>query len=266
MLGSFTDAEDVVQDALLRFHAHDAAEIRSQEAWLTTAVTRLCIDRLRRLGRERTKYPGEWLPEPVAEARLEPQNRAELQDDLSIGFLLLLEHLKPEERAALVLREAFQYQYEELGDILGKRADACRQLVHRAKNRVREARPAGAATREQRRGVVSEFLRALEQGDEQAVLRLVSDDAVWRADGGGKAPATSGVMRGRETLARLAMGFAEKGRGLVEWRIIDLAGEPALAWLHGGAPLAVWVLDVDGERIRAFNNITNPDKLAHCLA
>jgi RNA polymerase sigma-70 factor (ECF subfamily) len=179
--------------------------------------------------------------------------------------LLLLERLKAEERAALILREAFQYSYDEIARMLGKRADACRQMVHRAKKAVQSATAAAPPPEHERRRIVAAFLRALEQGDEAGVLRLISQDAVWRADGGGKAPATAVVLRGKDDLAKLAIGFARKARGVVDFRIVDLAGEPALAWIHEQNLIAVWTMECGADGIVAFNNITNPDKLRHTL-
>jgi RNA polymerase sigma-70 factor (ECF subfamily) len=262
MLGSMSEAEDMVQEAFLRWHRNAPPDVRSAEAWLVTVVTRLCIDRLRALQKERSSYPGPWLPEPVSEdANVLPERRAEISDDLTIALLVILDRMTAEERAAFILREVFQYGYDEIAEILQKREDACRQLVHRAKVSLERGRPKRHVSLKERDRLVKQFLNAMQRGDERTVLALIADDATWTADGGGKAPATR-ILHGAPTIAQVAYGYAEKARGRATWSIIQLLGEPAIVCWFQNQPIALWSLDTDGEKVTAFNNITNPEKLS----
>jgi RNA polymerase sigma-70 factor, ECF subfamily len=187
MLGSRAEAEDVVQDAYIRWHQADEATVRNAEAWLVTTATRLAIDRLRALKTEREAYVGPWLPEPLIGSPPAPPDRdAELASDLSIAFLVLLERLAPEERAAFLLHDVFDYDYPEVAMVVGKSEPTCRQIVHRARAHVREARPRFSVTAETRERVLARFLVAAKSGDRQAVMALLAQDAEYTADGGGK--------------------------------------------------------------------------------
>src|SRR5690348_8683877 len=180
MLGSRTDAEDVLQDAYLRWHRGTAEELRSAEAWLVTAVTRLCIDRLRAARTEREAYVGPWLPEPlIGDTAPTPDARAELSSSLSIAFLVVLEQLAPEERAAFLLHEVFDSDYAEIAEILGKSEAACRQIVSRARKRVRENRPRVKVTEVARQRLLDRFVNAVQTQDKDALLALFAQDATW---------------------------------------------------------------------------------------
>lgn len=264
VLGSMSEAEDAVQEAYLRWHQQSAAEVRVPEAWLTTVVTRICIDRARAIARQRESYPGPWLPEPVStDSRLAPERRAEIAGDLSIALLVLLQNMSVEERVAFVLRQAFDYSYEELSAILQKKQDACRQLVHRAKHAIQSGRQKNAVTLEQHEQILRRFLTAMEDGDEQAVLALIAPEATWTADGGGKAVGASTRILHGGAVGKIAAGIAVKARGVATCSVILLAGEPAIAWWHQGRLHGVWTVETDGERIAAFRNVLNPDKLTH---
>jgi RNA polymerase sigma-70 factor (ECF subfamily) len=267
LTGTFTEAEDIVQETYLRWHraGSAAAEVRTPEAWLVTVVTRLCIDHLRASKRDRETYPGPWLPEPVADAeRYSPERRAEISDDLSIAFLALLQKITGEERAAFVLREVLGYPYDDISRALGKSQDAARQLVHRARQHIRQGRVKRVVPPAEKERLIRKFLTAMENGDERTVLQLLAPNVSWTADGGGKVP---GVMpkpvHGAGNVARLVTAIANKARGTVRAQVVTLAGEPALAFWIGDALYGVWALEFDGEQISQFNNILNPDKCRH---
>ena len=270
MLGSVGDAEDVVQDAYLRWHQTDGAAdgIRSPEAWLVTVVTRLCLDRLRARAAERAVYDGPWLPEPWPETADGddgvPGRRLERAADLSLAFLALLERLSPEERAAFLLREVFDVGYPEIARVLGKVEAACRQMVHRARERVRQDRPRHAVTEADRRRLVGQFLAAANAGDQAALLRILAPDAAYVTDGGGKVWALRRVVRGAERIARLLAGVARKRPGWVH-ELALVNGEAGYLTYEGGRLVGATAIDTDGERILAILRVLNPDKL-HRLA
>ena len=267
MLGVVADAEDVVQEAFLRWRQADEAP-RSDEAWLVSVTTRLAIDRLRRAATERAAYEGQWLPEPLP---LAPADReAELADDLSLAFLLLLERLAPEERAAFLLREVFGADYDEIARTLEKSAAACRQIVHRARERVRQDRRRFAVAPDARERVARRFVEALRAEDREGVLALLTDDALLAADGGGRFPAMGEVQRGAEHVAHLVVHFERLGRAKcerrgerpVEHEVGWLNGEPAVLTLLGDRLLFATVLHLEGERIAGLYRVMNPAKLA----
>ncbi len=262
MLGSVEDAEDVVQEAFLRWHQTDSATIRIPEAWLVAVTTRLSIDRLRHAASEREHYTGNWLPEPIAtDPAFAPDRQTDLASDLSMAFLVLLERLAPEERAALLLRDVFDSSYEEVARVLEKSEGACRQLVHRARTRVRgdHARfPVAAETRER---LLEQLLSALRADDKNAVLALISDDATWTSDGGGKVPATRRVVHGADRITRMLLSLERKGLGLISHRVEWINGEPAIATYFEGRVVFTTSIVTDGERLVAFYRVLNPDKL-----
>jgi RNA polymerase sigma-70 factor (ECF subfamily) len=204
MLGSRADAEDVLQDAYLRWHGTDKDTVRSPEAWLTTTVTRLSIDRLRRAKVEREAYIGPWLPEPLAEADVRtPELAAELDSDISIAFLALLEALAPDERAAFVLHDIFDDDYVDIAGTLGKSEAACRQMVHRARERVMSRRRRFLVDDATRIAMLEKFIAAANRGDREALLSLFAQDATMTSDGGGKAVAIRRPLHGAERIAWL---------------------------------------------------------------
>ncbi len=185
MLGTRTDAEDILQDAYLRWHQSATKDIQSPVAFLVTITTRLCLDRLRDLKEEREQYVGPWLPEPIVD-KLSPEMQREFADEVSVAFLVVLERLGPEERAAFLLHEVFDYDYPEVAQMLGKSEPACRQMVHRARARVLESRPRFAVTAESRERLLEKFLAAAGTGDRKAVMALLAEEVECMADGGGK--------------------------------------------------------------------------------
>lgn len=268
MLGVVADAEDVVQEALLRRVAAGGTP-DSDEAWLVSVTTRLAIDRLRRAATERAAYEGQWLPEPVP---AEPPDRgAELADDLSLAFLLLLERLAPEERAAFLLREVFGAEYDEIARTLERSEAACRQIVHRARDRVRRDRRRFQAAPDARERVARRFVEALRAEDREAVLALLADDALLVADGGGRTPALGEVQQGAARIAQLLVGFERmtrvklerRGAPALEYEFAWLNGEPSVLTLLGGRLLFATVLHLDGgPRIAGLYRVLNPAKLA----
>ena len=263
MLGAVADAEDVLQSAFLRWHQAGGAAVRNPEAWLVAVTTRLAIDRLRSAASERARYSGDWLPEPIRTA--EPatgEERAQLASDLSMAFLVLLERLSPDERAALLLRDVFDADYAEIGRALDKGEAACRQIVHRARARIRDGRRRREVAPEAKERLLARFLAGLRAGDEQALLAVVADDAVWTSDGGGKVPAAHGV-RGAARIVRFQLRLARKVGDRMRHEIVWMNGEPAVATWVGERLFSTLAVDTDGERLLAFYSVLNPDKLRH---
>jgi len=263
MLGSRADAEDIVQEVYLRWHEANQSAIENPEAWLVTAATRLCIDRLRRLKTEREAYVGQWLPEPLAVASAPPpDHHLELSEDLSVAFLTLLERLAPDERAAFLLHDVFDVGYDGIAAVLDRSEAACRQVVHRARERVRGDRKRFEATESAKAELLQRFMTAIDARDEAALLQLFAPDAIWTADGGGKAAAGLNPIVGAHRIARLSIGLREKfwshDRTM---KIASINGETGLCILDGDRLIAVMSIATDGERIHAVYAVVNPDKL-----
>ncbi len=263
MLGSVMDAEDMVQETYLRWQQAPAAEIDNTRAYLATTVTRLCIDHLRSARVRREQYVGPWLPEPlVSSEAADPAENAALADSLSVAFLLLLERLSPTDRAALLLHDVFDYSYDEVGRILGKSAAACRQIVHRARERVASGKPRFNATPEQVEQVTGRFLHACSAGDLQGLMLLLAPDATLWSDGGGKAAAARNVLEGAEHVARFLLGVLRKFPEPPAVQPTILNGQPGVITYAGGHPTGTLALDIDNGRIQAIYIVVNPDKLA----
>lgn len=269
MLGSVSEAEDIVQEALLRLHVvlRQGKQIESPRAYVSTVVTRLSIDQLRSARVRRESYVGEWLPEPLADdARIDPPEHAELADSLSLAFLVLLESLTPEQRAAFLLREVFDYPYEQIAAIIGTSQDNTRQLVARARKHVEERRPRFEASPQRREELARSFLAAVTNGDLQALEELLADDVVLHGDGGGQVRATKRPIHGRAKVARalLAGMRAAQAFGGLSLRPTQINGQPgAMAYDATGSLIAVQVLDIADGHIQAVRAIVNPDKLRH---
>ena len=262
MLGSRADADDLVQETYVRWHRADTASVRVPEAWLVTAVTRLAIDRLRELRTERDAYVGPWLPEPlVAQAAPPADEAAELASDLSVAFLALLERLAPEERAAFLLHAVFEWDYSDIAKILDKSEAACRQIVSRARSRVRAGRPRVRVSANARGRLLDGMVRAIQAHDKDALMGLLAEEATWTSDGGGKAKAALKVVRGADHVARFAVGVFRRGTHLLEFRKTDVNGEPGIAVLYQGKPFSIMSIRTDGARILDVYAILNPDKL-----
>jgi RNA polymerase sigma-70 factor (ECF subfamily) len=269
MLGSVSEAEDVVQEALLRVHrALDAGEqLVSPRAFIATVSTRLAINELRSARARRERYVGDWLPEPIiTEGEDDPAQHAEMADSLSVAMLVLLEALSPEQRAVLLLHDVFEYRYSEIAAIIGKSEDNVRQLATRARRHVDQRRPRFQSTREQRDELARRFFAAAQQGDLAGLEALLAHDVELTGDGGGKVPALGRTLRGRTRVART----------LVNW--LRLAGRvPGVSWQHvevnGGAGavirdadervIGVWALEIAGGQITGIRSVVNPEKLYH---
>ena len=267
MLGTPADAEDVLHDAWLRLHAQDIAALDDPEAWLVTVTTRLALDRLRRAKAERAHYTGPWLPEPLVPEAEHPDAALERGESLTLSFLLLLERLSPEERAAFLLHEVFDYSHAEAAAILGIAEDACRQRVHRAKTRLREGRPRFSVDEAAQRRLLQRFVAAMAEPTLDSLRSLFAEDAIHISDGGGVARATLHPLHGADRLARLDLQLARHlGGPGVHYELATLNGAPAL-FLHEGGTLAsaMWI-ECDGERITAIHALRHPDKLARLLA
>jgi RNA polymerase sigma-70 factor, ECF subfamily len=263
MLGTRADAEDTVQDAWLRWRQADPAVVRDPAGWLVATVTRLGIDRLRLASSARTDYVGPWLPEPLSiDASPGPAGRAEIAEQVSLAFLALLERLGPEERAAFLLREVFDYDYAHIAAMLGHAEANCRQMVHRARERVQAGRARFPGVSPQRhRQLLERFLEASASGDRDAIMALLHADARLRSDGGGKTVAALRPLHGAERIARLYWAVARRAPGQAQWRIGLVNGEPAgLRFLHGRLQMITTIVG-DGERIGEILNLMNPDKL-----
>jgi len=262
MLGSRAAAEDVLQEAYIRWHQSDRAEVRSAEAWLVTSVTRLCIDQLRAAKKEREAYTGPWLPEPVVSREVpSPEGIMETASDVSIAFLAVLELLSPEERSAFLLREVFEFEYAEVAQILGKSEATCRQIVHRAKERVREGRPRFQVSRQAHMRLLEKFIAAASTGNRQQLEVLFAEDATFTSDGGGKVRAVLKVLHGAERIARLFYALAGWLGDRASLRIAEVNGEPGLLRYVDGKLDAVLSLVTDGVHILDVYTVRNPDKL-----
>jgi RNA polymerase sigma-70 factor (ECF subfamily) len=269
MLGSVSEAEDAVQEGLLRLHRalREGERIESPRAYLSTVVTRLCIDQLRSARVRRERYVGDWLPEPlVASDDEDPARHAEMADSLSLALLVVLESLSPEQRAAFLLREVFDYPYEQIAAIVRTTEGNARQLVTRARRHVDERRPHHEASRQERDRLGERFLAAAERGDLAALEELLAADVVLQGDGGGKAPALAQALHGRARVARTVlawMGVARRAGG-VSLRRTEINGQPgALVVDRDDRLVGVWALDVADGQIQAMRAIVNPDKLHH---
>src|SRR5918999_79099 len=268
MLGSVSEAEDVVQEGFLRLHRARAGgeRIESPRAYLSTVVSRLALDQLRSGGVRRGTYVGDWLPEPlVTSADEDPARKAEMADSLSLAFLVLLESLSPEQRAAFLLREVFDEPYDRIAEIVGTSEQNARQLAVRARRHVEERRPRFEATREQREELATRFFAAVEEGDLEGLEELLAHDVVLRADGGGKAPALKRALHGRATVARTLIGGL---RALARFGLIlrreQVNGQPGALVVDSEARLiGVMILDVAEGQIQGVSSINNPDKLRH---
>jgi RNA polymerase sigma-70 factor, ECF subfamily len=263
MLGTRADAEDMVQEAYLRWHRADVERLQAPEAWLVTATTRLCIDRLRAARSEREAYVGPWLPEPLTGSGTAPPADAhsELASDLSVAFLVVLERLAPEERAAFLLHEVFDSGYADIAGILGKSEAACRQIVHRARQRVQQDRPRFQVSEAARSRLLERFLEALRTENQSALLSLFAADATWTSDGGGQAKAARKVVRGAELVSRFTLGIWRRYLKNQNHRLAVVNGQAGLVAFNGQQPSWVLSIETDGVRILSAYAVVNPDKL-----
>jgi len=268
MVGGVSDAEDLVQEAYLRMQQALAVgtAVDSPKAYLTTIVTRLAIDHLRSARVRRETYPGPWMPEPVVERLDEaPAESAELSDSLSIAYLVLLDRLSATERAVLLLHDVFGYRFDEIGAIVDRSEAGCRQIAVRARRRLDADRPRFDRDLRRRSQVADEFLTAFREGDIDALLHLVSEDAVFVGDGGGKAAALPEPIYGRDRVVHLLRAFANQNRRLnLRFEPARINGQPgAVVRDLDGLVVTVIALDIVGGAIGTVRSIVNPDKIGH---
>jgi RNA polymerase sigma-70 factor (TIGR02957 family) len=270
MLGSVSEAEDVVQEGLLRLHRtlESGDRIESPRAYVSTVVTRLAIDQLRSARVRRETYTGEWLPEPlVAAEEGDPAYEAELADSLSFAFLVVLESLSPEQRAAFLLREVFDYPYDRIAAIVGKSEDNVRQLTARARRHVEEHKPRYEPSAELRDELSRRFIAAARDGELGELESLLAEDVVLHGDGGGKAPAIARPLYGRLRVAKALAAWARAGEraGGFEFRPVEVNGQPGAIAVDALEQkiISVLVLDIADGRIQAISSVVNPDKLRH---
>ena len=259
MLGSASEAEDVVQDAWLRARQDEQTDVRSPRAYLTTIVTRLCIDHLRSAERTRMEYPGPWLPEPLAEPN---QESVELASSLTTAFLVLLEQLAPTERAVFLLREVFDLDFDEIARIVGKSETNARQILTRARGRLRDSRPRFTVSRRESEEIVRRFRQACVTGNVEELMAVLHADAQLVSDGGGKAAAATRPVLGADRVAKFMFGYA----GKLHWsesdfQLVTINGAPGLLLRHPIAGNGTYSFDIADGRIRAIYIVRNPDKL-----
>ena len=268
MVGSVSEAEDIVQEAFLRYHRARPVDVENPKAYLSAVTTRLAIDHLRSARVRREKYVGPWLPEPLLadETVPDPSEEAELADSLSLAFLVLLERLSPVERAAFLLREVFSYPYDEIAQVIDRSEDNARQLVVRARRHVDAERPRFDVSRKEHEELTERFVAATQSGDLEGLVELLAADAYTYTDGGGKAQAPRKTLHGRERVARFMVAITRPGAGAdgVTLHPVEVNGRPGrLARDADGNPVGVLSLDVADGLVQTVRIIVNPEKLAH---
>jgi RNA polymerase sigma-70 factor (ECF subfamily) len=273
MIGSVAEAEDLAQETMLRAHRElaDGTEIASPKAYVSAIATRLAIDHLRSARVRREAYVGPWLPEPLlteggADPRVDLPAAAELGDDLSMAFLLVLERLSPVERAVFLLREAFDYTFAEIAEVVGKTPDNCRQIAARARRHVVVSRPRFEPSRAARESLAKRFLRAAQEGDMAGLVAMLADDAVLVGDGGGKATALPEPLVGAQRIAHALRAWFRQAARLdgVAITLTEVNGQPGwIAREADGRVIVVMALDIADDHVVGIRSVINPDKLGH---
>jgi RNA polymerase sigma-70 factor, ECF subfamily len=261
MLGSVSDAEDLVQETFLRWQQVESETLRSPKAYLTTIITRLCIDRLRDLKKQRESYVGMWLPEPLISEEQTPLQVAMRSDSLSIAFLVMLEHLSPIERATFLLREIFEYDYDEISTLVNKSTANCRQILCRARRSLsRKAIEPNDYRIQQER--VREFIDAWNAGDVRQLISLMTEDVVYISDGGGKYPATHRPMQGSRKIAHFLITIRrDRSQSLYNSHLRQINGQPGIVNFLNGYPQSVICLEFKNSYISSIFAIVDPDKI-----
>ncbi len=255
MLGSAMDAEDIVQEAYLRYQRTE--HVQTPKALLTTIVTRLCLDQLKSAREQRESYIGPWLPEPLITTPLD-----DTDESISMAFLVLLESLSPVERAVFLLREVFDYDYREIAEIVGKEESACRQSFHRAKTHLADHRPRFQASAAEHEQLLQKFMEACQGGELDALTRLLSDDVVLLTDGGGKASAATRPVRKADPVSRFLFGLISRMPDTYSVEFLPVNGKTAILVRDpDGKPFWLHMLAIEDGKISAFYVIRNPDKL-----
>lgn len=257
MLGSVADAEDVLQETFIRWAQVERDDVRTPKAFLISIITRLCINHLQSARVRREEYVGQWLPEPLVFD--EPAG----DDSLSIAFLVLLERLNPVERAVFLLREVFDYEYSEIAAIVGSTETNCRQILKRAKEHVRAARPRFEPKEAEHDALLRQFQQTAASGDVASLAALLADDVVLHSDGGGKGPAVPNQIRGAKNVSTLIATRVTKSTRRLVQTMTQINGEQAVVTYENGRPFSVVSIHVSDGKIDAIYVITNPDKLTH---
>jgi RNA polymerase sigma-70 factor, ECF subfamily len=272
MLGSAMDAEDMVQETYLRYQGTPKDSIRSLKAFLTTIISRLCVDQLHLAHRTREQYLGPWLPEPIITADnlqvISPEERVDREESISLAFLLVLEQLQPVERAVFLLREVFEYDYAEIATFLGKSEVACRQWFSRAKKHLADHRPRFFTPPETQKQMLTSFQRALQAGEMTPLMNLLAEDVTFWADGGGKVKGVAiQELSGRSTVASFLLSNSPIFRNTLpadtHVELAEVNGQPALITRSAERAFAVLTIDIESDQIKAIRFVANPDKLAH---
>ncbi len=264
MLGTASDAEDIVQETYLRAQATPLEAVQSPKAFLATIATRLCLDRLKSAQVQRETYIGPWLPEPIAtQTEDNPEERAELKDSISMAFLTLLERLNPVERAVFLLRQVFDYDYRDIAPIVDKSEGACRQIFHRAQEFIRANRPRLPVTQAAHSQLLQSFIGAMLNGDLDGLTHLLHESITSWGDGGGNANAGRRPITGRDAVARLMLGIRKFAVPDSVVSIEEVNGWPAIVVRAGAVVQAVINIETNGEHIIAIRSVVNPDKLRH---
>ena len=271
MVGSASEAEDIVQEAFLRFHRESSkgTEIESPKAWLSTVTTRLAINHVQSARVRRQSYVGTWLPEPlVTDTESEGARHAETADSLSMAFLVLLENRGPVEWAVFLLREVFEYGYDEIAAAVGKSEDNCRQIAVRARRQVEARKPRFEASRQKREELSRRFFEAVTAGDTEGLIRMLAADVVVYGDGGGKAPAIPRPVYGRERVVRLLSNISRPSARLrlTSMRRVEVNGQPGALFVdRDERPVLVVSLDIADDQVQTVRAVSNPDKLRHLV-
>jgi RNA polymerase sigma-70 factor (ECF subfamily) len=262
MLGSVMDAEDIVQEAYVRWQQAPREEVASPKSYLSTVVTRLCIDQLRSARARREQYIGPWLPEPIVTEEQPPmEEHAALADSLSLAFLVVLENLSPTERAVFLLHDVFDYEYAEIAAVIDKSEANCRQVLSRARRKVKERQRPYQPSHEQVTLLLERFVVAAQSGDMDRLLELFAEDVTLWSDGGGKTAAALNPVYGADRVARLVLGLLKKAPPQTEFRFAYVNGQPGLVIYIFGQPYTVSSFEFDGDKIAAYRVIVNPEKL-----
>jgi len=267
MLGTAVEAEDMVQEAYLRYQTAQTENIQSHKAFLTTIVTRLCLDHLKSAKAQREVYPGTWLPEPILTegdnaALLTPEKQLAEYETISMAFLVLLESLTPVERAVFLLREVFDYNYSEIASIIGREESTCRQLFHRAKLHITERRPRFHSTPEEHREMLGKFIMAIQAGEVEGLMNLLAENVMTWVDGGGKARgAAMRPIMGMNNVTRHALSLLPRAPEGSTFETAEVNGRSAIITRVGGTTVLVLMLDVANGKIQNIRMIANPEKL-----
>ena len=262
MLGTATDAEDMVQETFLRWQQTTIDTVKSAKSYLTTIMTRLCIDYLRSARVQREQYIGTWLPEPMlTQTSTTPAEIIELADSLSLAFLTVLERLSPIERAVFLLRDVFEYDYDEISQMVGKSPTNCRQILRRAKQHLTTERPRFPASPQQQEQITAQFLEASTQGNLPDLLLLLAQDVTYHSDGGGQVTAALKPLHGNQKVARFLWAIQQKWLCHATSRLIEINGQPGIIYVMDGTVYSAMTFELVDGRIQSIYNVRNPDKL-----